>query len=129
MKKLLWLDDFRNPLENNWLRFSPIGMDIDVYWVKSYNEFTIWIMTNGLPDGICFDHDLADIHYNPNIIDDYEIRYLDDIEKTGYDCAKWLVNYCEKNNLRIPEYNIQSSNTVGKENIDMLLKNYKKYCE
>lgn len=107
MKKLLWLDDIRNPLEGDWLTYSPISHD-EVIWVKSYNEFVFWIKTNGLPDAICFDHDLG----------------MDVEEKTGHDCAKWLVNYCMDNNKKLPLYNIQSANPVGKDNIDGLLKNF-----
>ena len=104
-KKLLWLDDYRNPYESDWLIFSPIGRDVDVIWLKSYNEFIEYIEQNGMPDGICFDHDLGD-------------------EKTGYDCAKWLVEYCMDNGLSIPKWNVQSSNPVGKDNINGLLNNF-----
>lgn len=45
-------------------------------------------------------------------------------EKTGYDCAVWLVNYCMDNKCTIPKWNIQSANPVGKENIKKLLENY-----
>jgi len=48
-------------------------------------------------------------------------------EKTGMDCAKWLVEYCLDSNLQLPEYTIQSANPVGKENITSLLENYKKH--
>ncbi len=133
MKKLLWLDDYRNPMEGQWLVFSPITLeDLEVFWVKSYKEFTDWITENGLPDAICFDHDLADIHYKFKDLDDYEKLMLEndqDVEKTGYDCAKWLVEYCMENKLKLPLYNIQSANPVGKENIDKLLKNYIKHME
>lgn len=132
MKKLLWLDDARNPFETDWLNFSPIGKQVDVFWVKTYDEFTKWITLNGLPDAICFDHDLGyKIDPNCENVEFYKgeissfclSTYIDD-EKTGYDCAKWLVDYCEKNNKNIPIYNIQSANPIGKENIDELLKNY-----
>lgn len=113
MKKLLWLDDIRNPLENDWLIFSPIEQPFKCIWLKSYNEFTKWITNNGLPDAICFDHDLG--------CDSQEIE-----EKTGYDCAKWLVDYCIDNNLKIPLYNIQSANPIGKDNINNLLKSFVK---
>ena len=47
MKKLLWLDDYRNPFEDNWLNFSPIPINqLEVVWVKSYNEFVEWIEKN-----------------------------------------------------------------------------------
>lgn len=127
MKKLLWLDDYRDPMEGQWLVFSPITLeDLEVFWVKSYDQFIVWITANGLPDAICFDHDLADEHYKLEL-DDYESERMIYTEKTGYDCAKWLVDYCIDNNKKLPLYNIQSANPVGKENIDKLLKNYIKH--
>lgn len=114
--KLLWLDDVRNPFENDWLVFSPIA-HTEVIWVKKYHEFVSWITDNGLPDGICFDHDLSDIHCNKST---YK-------EKTGMDCAKWLVDYCLDKDLDLPKWNIQSANLVGKENIKGLLKDYTKF--
>lgn len=127
--KLLWLDDIRNPLENDWLTFSPIEQPFDCVWVKSYPEFTDWINKNGLPDGICFDHDLGmdvAIKAREKGMSKRKSRQLKQLEKTGYDCAKWLVEYCMDNNLKLPKYNIQSANPVGKENIDGLLQSFLK---
>ena len=98
MKKLLWLDDFRNPKDY-------LEGDYDINWVKNYSEFCNFITDSGLPDIVCFDHDLGE-------------------EKSGYDCAKFLVKYCQKHNLDIPSYDIQSSNSVGKENIRSLMNNW-----
>ena len=53
MKKLLWLDDFRNPVD------YVVG-DYDISWVKKYEQFCTFINENGLPDIICFDHDLGE---------------------------------------------------------------------
>lgn len=120
---LLWLDDYRNPIEGQWLVFSPLkSVDYEVHWVKDYKQFIDWINTNGLPSGICFDHDLSDFqawHVS-------EPEYSHDVpwpesEKTGMDCAKWLVEYCLDNNLKLPIWNIQSANPVGAENIRSLL--------
>lgn len=119
---LLWLDDVRDPLQNDWLVFSPIT-PTEVVWVKSYKEFINWINERGLPEAICFDHDLADISYNPEKGQSMFVYH----EKTGYDCTKWLVDYCLDNNLDLPLYNIQSANPVGKANIDGCLKNYIKH--
>ena len=126
MKTLLWLDDIRNPFEDDWLVFSPITPD-QVTWVKSYQEFTEYILNNGLPDAICFDHDLGmpvALKARAKGKSKRESRKLKQEEKTGYDCAKWLVNYCIDHNKPVPLYNIQSANPTGKENIDMYLKNY-----
>lgn len=135
MKTLLWLDDVRDPLKNDWLNFSPIPQPYRVKWVTCYNDFVLWIEMNGLPDGICFDHDLGvEYHWKethelvsghtPPV--EHEILYDNFKEKTGYHCAKWLVDYCLDNKLSLPKWNIQSANPVGKENIRMLLTNFEK---
>ena len=98
MQRLLWLDDYRNP-KNYLIR------DYEITWVKTFEEFCSHLEKNGLPDIVCFDHDLG-------------------TEKSGYDCAKYLVNYCQQHNLDIPQYDIQSSNVVGKENIRSLMDNW-----
>lgn len=112
MKKiLLWLDDARNPFENDWLVFSPIGKDVTVKWVKTQMEFQDYIMIYGLPDAICFDHDLGTNNGD------------------GYDCAKWLVKYCLLHDKELPLYSVQSANPVGKENIISYLENFKKHSQ
>ena len=98
MQRLLWLDDYRNP-KNYLIR------DYEITWVKTFEEFCSHLEKNGLPDIVCFDHDLG-------------------TEKSGYDCAKYLVNYCQQHNLDIPQYDIQSSSVVGKENIRSLMDNW-----
>lgn len=125
MRTLLWLDDVRDPLRNDWLVFSPIDQPYEVVWVKSYKDFIAWIVDNGLPDGICFDHDLSDFVYD--MVKQQEIVVFH--EKTGYDCAKWLVNYCMDNELPLPLWNIQSANPAGAENIRKYLLNYMGFSE
>jgi hypothetical protein len=132
MKTLLWLDDIRDPLKDNWLVFSPIEQPFELVWVKSFKEFVDWIGANGLPTAICFDHDLGlEYHYtelDPEEENGYELRYDDyKVELSGYHAAKWLVEYCMDNDEDLPLYNIQSANTVGKDNIDGLLKSFIKF--
>lgn len=124
----LFLDDVRIPcdiyrgeaLTKNWVL------------VKNYEQFVACITLNGLPEYVSFDHDLADEHYN-NILytDEGEIigasssnEYM---EKTGYDCAKWIVDYCFKNGKKMPFFSSHSYNPVGKKNIMEYLNNAKKY--
>jgi hypothetical protein len=114
MKRLLWLDDIRNPHTADWLMcYAPSFAygEGEVHWVKRYSEFVDWITENGLPDMICFDHDLSDIHCNKST---YK-------EKTGFTCAQWLVDYCIDNDKMIPDYRVQSANPVGRANIEGLL--------
>jgi hypothetical protein len=106
MNKLFW--------ENDW------------NIVRSFDQFAKWIVTNGLPDFIAFDHDLADVHYRMDFSGNKENQGT---EKTGYDCAKWLGDYCIQNNLKLPEFVVHSQNPVGKANIQGYLNNVKKFIE
>lgn len=118
VKTILWLDDYRNP--NEWMDYIKIAFHITakdpyvIVWAKSYNDFVNHITNCGLPDAIGFDHDLADEGLN---------------EKTGYDAAKFLVDYCIDNDVNLPEFNSQSANPVGKENILNLLNNFKRHVQ
>lgn len=88
------------------LRTTPNGF-IRVY---NYDDFINYINRNGLPDFISFEHDLG-------------------LGKTGYDCAKFLVDYCLHNELKITEFTVHSQNPVGKENIEKLLNNFRAYLK
>ena len=104
MGTLLWLDDERDPTDVRWYPFFPIQTP-EVIWVKSYTEFTDWITDNSLPDAICFDHNLGD-------------------GLSGMDAAKWLTEFCLDANLKLPVWNIQSANPIGKMNIEALLNSF-----
>ena len=126
MKVLLWLDDVRNPSDDNWLPlWAPVKDYNSVVWVKSYNEFVSHILDNGLPYCICFDHDLADIYYIPHLTRE-GFNYH---EQTGLDCAKWLVDYCFDLGEDIPPYRVHSANPIGAENIRQYLENAKKHLK
>lgn len=133
---LLWLDDERNPFVNtDFVLTSPLSEDIEpnevnIIWVINYNQFVEWINKNGLPEIISFDHDLAKEHYVPKELwSDYQKskEYQNNQqykENTGFDCAKWLTDYCITNNLRLPLCYVHSFNPVGSDNIRNLLNNF-----
>ena len=106
MKTLLWVDDARNPFENDWLNFSPIGRNCFVIWAQTYQE-AIQFLEKDWPDAICLDHDLGE-------------------EESGYDIAKYIVNRCIDEGKKLPLFASQSANPVGRENILRLFKNYQK---
>lgn len=116
---LLWIDDIRDPNLAKWQSFIKSafrGKHIsDIVWVKSYKEFKEWVDKNGLPNLVSFDHDLGDVE-NP------------DNEKTGYDCCKYLIDFCMDNDCDFPQYAIQSDNGPGSDNIDKYIKNFQKHC-
>lgn len=131
---LLWIDDIRDPLTGNWIAdFAPEYFSCKkIVWVKSYEEFTRWIKFNGLPSKICFDHDLGEnvaIELVASGVEKLKAREIKKLAKSGFDCAKWLVDYCLDNSLQLPDWNVQSANPVGKENINSLLSNAKKHLE
>jgi hypothetical protein len=140
IKKWLFLDDLRFPYvcpekikgepymasAYYYTRYSPFK---DQRWdiVRNYDEFVEYIKNNGVENLlISYDHDLSIEHYQE--MGD-TISYDEYSEKTGYDCVKWLCDYCMKNNLKFPDYYIHSMNTVGKENIISYIENYKKHVE
>lgn len=132
MKKLLWLDDIRDPNTGDWLnQYAPefTSSGGEVIWVKNYNQFTDWIKTNGLPHMIAFDHDLGEDVARDRVSNGMSKRQAR-IKKretmSGFDCAKWLVEYCMDNQIELPHWTVQSANPVGKENINKLLNNYVK---
>ena len=122
MKKL-FLDDIRNPPEAIGLvplELEQIYLQGDWCIVRSYFDFCKSIQKSGLPDLISFDHDLADDRYKLYPDDSYT-------EKTGYECAKWLVDWCLENNKQLPKFVVHSANPVGKKNIEMYLNNATKH--
>ena len=130
----LFLDDERFPQDVTWV---PISHDIDWTIVRTYKTFTeaiedYFYHTKELPEFVSFDHDLADFHYQVMI---EENRYLaenpepDGIgslpltfdygrEKTGFDCAKWLVEFCIDHEVKFPNHIVHSMNPIGKKRID-----------
>ncbi|SEH40738.1 cyclic-phosphate processing receiver domain-containing protein [Chryseobacterium culicis] len=117
-KRLLFLDDIRYPIEAYHYTKQDMFLRSDWHIVRNYEQFVNRILEKGLPEMISFDHDLADEHYLEE--DSHEF-----VEKTAYECAKWLVEYCMDHHLDLPKFYCHSMNPVGKENILSLLENFK----
>lgn len=97
--------------------------------VRNYLEFTKYITDNGLPSKISFDHDLGDHVFHRNFVNgkmNYDSKdFKKPLQKTGYHCAKWLIDYCLDNDVKLPEVFVHSLNPVGADNIRALLQNFK----
>lgn len=126
MSYKLFLDDIRNPVHCVTYMHLHIGRKNSIYmengWViaRNFESFKNTIIGMGMPEFVSFDHDLAEEHYKAGIAspEDWEWYHIkNDREMTGYDCAKWLVNYCLDNKLALPEYAVHSMNPVGSQNI------------
>lgn len=114
--RMIFLDDYRIPL-NTFSYTKNFIYLLDWVLVTNYDEFINDVINNGVAEVYSFDHDLGDEHYNNNP----NIDYSQFKEKTGYDCAKWLIDYCLDNDLEFPkQIYIHSMNPHGSLNIESL---------
>jgi hypothetical protein len=121
----LLLDDIRNLEDVKNYKLLPNVESSKWIIVRSYKEFVDIITLRGVPQFVSLDHDLADIHYGHGLNND-EIPYNSYEEKTGYDAAKWLVNYCMERGIKHPPYVVHSMNPIGKSNIESYINSYNK---
>lgn len=124
MQYKLFLDDVRKPWDCIGYMRPRIGSRLPIYletgWVvcKNYGCFRATIDDMGLPTFVSFDHDLSVEHY----IDGDQGVWSDSYEEqSGYNCAQYLIHYCVKNGLNIPDFTVHSMNPVGTERIFSLL--------
>ena len=122
-KITLYLDDIRIQKDSSW------------QVVKDYTEFISHIRLNGLENYelISLDHDLGeqamDEFYN-NALPNYTLNYDNIVnEKTGLDCAKWLVAESMTKNIPLPQIYVHSANPIGSANIMGYLNNYLMSCK
>ena len=121
MSYKLFLDDVRSPKSANSYMRMPIYLQDGWIVVMNFYAFISLIQNKGLPEVISFDHDLADIHYKEQNFNYEDPNY----EKTGYHCAKWLIDYCLDNNKEVPtRIIIHSMNPAGTQNIKSLFDTY-----
>ncbi len=126
----LYLDDVRSPKDpnNEWVDGVP-------QWevVRSYDEFVAHIQKNSLEnyEVISLDHDLGETamkeFYN-NVHPNYTLDYNNIAEKTGYDCAKWLVAEGMRTGVQLPQIYTHSANPIGSANIMGYINNYLMSC-
>jgi hypothetical protein len=123
----IYLDDVRTPSPNPSTHEVP-----EWIVVRSYDEFVAKVMELGLETIklISLDHDLGNT----------AMKEYDNIhEKTGYDCAKWLVNhFYDKNpdwltlgrlqkkslSFNFPTVLVHSANPIGSANIMGYVNNF-----
>ncbi len=125
MKKRIYLDDVRKPIDNDWIV------------VRNYEEFVQKVNEIGLNniETISLDHDLGDTamkEYYDNVSPNYTLDYNNIQEKTGYDAIKFLVSlYYVENEERVnmgrsekkkhpfvfPKVYVHSANPIGSANI------------
>ena len=132
MKYNIYLDDVRTPNENSWVV------------VRNYDEFVNKVTEIGFGniEVISLDHDLGDTAMNEyfnNVSPNYSLNYDNIKEKTGLDCAKWLVNHFYDTNpewiemnriikredgMVFPQVYTHSANPIGSANIMGYINNF-----
>lgn len=118
----LYLDDVRIPTEGEW----------EV--VRNYDEFVAHIKLNGLSayEVISLDHDLGEgamVEYYTNTKPNYELDYNRIPEKTGMDCARWLVAESMNTKIPLPTIYVHSANPIGSANMMGYVNNYFRNCK
>jgi len=113
----IYLDDIRTPLDWDWIV------------VRNYDEFITQVDRIGLEniDLISLDHDLGDSamkEWHTNVYHNYTLNYDNITEKTGYDCAKWLVDRWMEGKP-VVKVVVHSANAIGAANIMGYINNYK----
>ncbi len=121
MEYKMYLDDLRHPVMT-----YPKTLNTQWVIVRDYKEFVSEIEKRGLPEFISFDHDLGLEHYptsekDGGLSNGNRIPYESYKEKTGYDCAKWLIEYCMDRKHPIPIFKVHSMNPIGRANIQSIL--------
>jgi hypothetical protein len=120
-KMRLYLDDVRTPKDTDW----------EV--VRSYDEFVAHIRLHGLENYelMSLDHDLGDTamnEYYNNVHPNYTLDYSNIKEKTGMDCAKFLVAESMTKGIPLPAIYVHSANPIGSDNIMGYINNYFMNC-
>lgn len=116
----LFLDDVRHPGDVTWIDLPPLLWTV----VRDFEAFVATVQEMGVPASVSFDHDLADEHYRAL---DGQVRrhvtgYDEFREKTGYHCAKWLVDHCMRHRLPLPDQVfVHTMNPVGRDKIAALI--------
>lgn len=122
----IYLDDVRTPLNlnNEWFEGIP-------EWtvVRNYDEFVAKVTEIGLENInlISLDHDLGDtamMEWHNNVYHHFKLDYNNIKEKTGMDCAKWLVEQW-MDGAPICRVMVHSANAIGASNIMGYINNYK----
>lgn len=117
MKERIYLDDVRTPIDKDWII------------ARNYDEFVRIVSTYGLENikTISLDHDLGDSamrEWHKNVYHNYTLDYNNITEKTGYDCAKWLVEQW-MNGKPVVDVYTHSANAIGASNIMGYINNYR----
>ena len=113
----IYLDDVRTPIDSDWII------------VRNYDEFISKVKEIGFEniELISLDHDLGDTamtEWHRNVYHNYTLNYDNIVEKTGMDCAKWLVEQWLEGSP-VVDVVVHSANAIGSANMMGYINNYR----
>lgn len=131
-KQRIYLDDVRTPVDKDWVV------------VRNYDEFVAKVKDLGLENisTISLDHDLGESamqEYYRNVSPNFKLDYSNIHEKTGLDCAKWIMHHFYDTNpeweltpreakhsagMQFPTIYTHSANPIGSANIIGYINNF-----
>lgn len=125
----LLLDDERDSLKVFGFTNAAIYKE-DWIIVRNYEEFVAYYKrANTLVTHISFDHDLGEDVAKELVskgLSKRKARAQKKLCKSGYDCAKWLIEYILERKISLPIILIHTQNPVGRDNIKFLFDNYER---
>lgn len=122
-KTCIFLDDERIIGDVTWI-------DYPKYWIvkttRTFDDFKSYVI-----DRLNSTYDKREAISLFDFSFDHDIQCYDNEggEKTGYDCAKWLCDYCIDNKIDLDKlsYVVHSKNPVGSQNITQYIENAKRF--
>lgn len=109
MKTGIFLDDERDVKDAFWMNYPT---NVDWIVVRTFNEFVNVVRSNQDKEYfVSFDHDLQDF------------SAMNGRELTGYDCVKFLVDFCMQYGRVLPEAFYHTQNPIGKTNMECYMNN------
>ena len=133
----LFLDDVRIPYSSdrdvkNAFAVTKNPIYYTMHWeiVRNYYQFVKKIQDDGMPKAISFDNDLGKTYDRSDVPPEFLNGTNDDevlnVEKSGFDCLKWLCNLCLDQERDLPEIHLHTANAVGFVNMRDYVKSFKK---
>ena len=109
----IFIDDERLPEDVTWENLPKVDWKI----IRTYREFCNTLQEFNPPENISFDNDLADFSNDGKME-----------EKTGYDCVKFLIDYCEFHDFQLPKgIFYHTKNPIGRGNMKSAIESYRQY--
>ena len=106
----IFIDDERSPRDAYTYTKNPVYLEDGWVVARSYDEFIKMFYSRQINGStlISFDHDLGG-------------------EKSGLDCVKALIHFCNRVEMILPKFLCHSMNPVGKTNILCYLESYRRF--